>query len=84
MYRMRWLVHPPTGLAQYIERLGAAVGLQDAITFFAQDAVGQAAGHPLIIHHEDGGRDAGKGDGQSGPRRQREPTSQSKLVSTLA
>jgi hypothetical protein len=62
-------VNPPLGKAQYVERFGAALGLQDAIALLAEKTIRNPAGYPFVVHDEDGGRRTGEWVGQTASRR---------------
>ena len=52
---------------EHAQRFFGARGLEDAVPFFAQNAIGNAAGDALVVDDENRGARCWKWNGHSGP-----------------
>jgi hypothetical protein len=53
-------IHAPSCLTQHFESFGAVFGFQHPVAFFAENAIGDAAGESLVINDEESGVGGGK------------------------
>jgi hypothetical protein len=76
-------VHPTLGEMEGAQGFLTVLGLQNAITRLAEDAIRYPTSKPLVINDQDGGGGPGKRDRQLDLVSRGGPTDQSTLVSTV-